>query len=103
MNPLSSQSTKCRGFCVPRHFQKELMKKSVLLSIVNGKLSIDGKIFELDELREAKLYMNNVGADEAVFTGETEKEFIEFEKVVEEMGKRSPEFIDKNILGFHLN
>ena len=49
-----------------------------IISVVNGKLCINGKIFEHNELRESKEYLQSIGAEEAHFYPDDEDQAERF-------------------------
>jgi hypothetical protein len=77
--------------------------KDVYLTIVNNNLAIDGREFRHDELREAKEYMQSVGAQEAIFMPEDDDEVDELHKIVIKMGELSPEASGEENSGYFLN
>tara|TARA_Y100000782_G_C10053803_1_gene210655 strand:+ start:287 stop:529 length:243 start_codon:yes stop_codon:yes gene_type:complete len=74
-----------------------------IISVVEGKLCINGIIFEHNELRESKEYLQSIGAEEALFYPEDEDETDELHKVIMEMADASPEASDDDITSYYLN
>ena len=77
--------------------------KDVYLKIVNNQLEIDGIVFKNSELREAKEYMQSVGAQEAIFMPEDDDEVDELHEIVIKMGELSPEASGEESSGYFLN
>ena len=77
--------------------------KDVYLKIVNNQLEIDGIVFKNSELREAKEYMQSVGAQEAIFMPEDDYEVDELHEIVIKMGELSPEASGEESSGYFLN
>ena len=78
--------------------------KNPVLSVVDGKICINGKTFEHTELRESKEYLQSIGAEEAFFYPENDEELDEMHKIVTRMGEMSPEACGENeALSYFLN
>ena len=77
--------------------------KDVYLKIVNNQLEIDGIVFKHSELREAKEYMQSVGAQEAIFMPEDDDEVDALHQIVIKMGELSPEASGEEPAGYFLN
>ena len=77
--------------------------KNPIITVVNGKLVINGITFEHTELRESKEYLQTIGAEEALFYPEDEEMLDELHEVVVKMGELTPEAIDEEIETFYLN
>ena len=80
-----------------------MIDKTPVLSVVDGKMCINGKTFEHTELRESKEYLQRIGADEALFYPENEEEIDELTKIVTKMGEISPEFTEDEPTSYYLN
>ena len=76
-------------------------KDSCFIRISNGYLMVDEKQFAVDQLREAKLFMQNF--EEAIFACENDDDLLELEKFIGEMAALSPECDDTKIQSFYLN
>ena len=50
--------------------------KNPIITVVNGKLVINGITFEHTELRESKEYLQTIGAEEALFYPEDDLSLI---------------------------
>ena len=77
--------------------------KNPIITVVNGKLVINGITFEHTELRESKQYLQSIGADEALFYPEGDDMIDELHSVIIKMGELTPEASDEEIETFYLN
>ena len=77
--------------------------KNPVLSVVNGKICINGRVFAHDELRESKEYLQSIGAEEAIFTPENDEELDELHEIVKKMDEMSPEASGDEALSYYLN
>ena len=82
---------------------KKMIDKNPVLSVVDGKMCINGKTFEHTELRESKEYLQRIGAEEAVFSPEDDEELDELHEIIIKMGKISPELTDDEMQSYYLN
>ena len=80
-----------------------MIDKNPVLSVVDGKMCINGKTFEHTELRESKEYLQSIDAEEALFYPENEEEIDEMHKIIIKMGEISPEISDEEIPTYYLN
>ena len=81
-----------------------MIDKNPVICVVDGKLCINGIIFELHELRESKEYLQSIRAEEAFFYPENDKELDELHKIIKKMGEISPEASGENeSLSYYLN
>jgi len=80
-----------------------MIDKNPVLSVVDGKMCINGKTFEHTELRESKEYLQRIGAEEAVFSPEDDDELDELHEIIIKMGKISPELVDDVMQSYYLN
>ena len=80
-----------------------MIDKNPVLSVVDGKMCINGKIFEHTELRESKEYLQRIDAEEALFYPENEEEIDEMHKIIIKMGEISPEISGEEIPTYYLN
>ena len=81
-----------------------MTNKNPVLSVVDGKICINGRVFNEDELRESKEYLQSIGAEEAFFYPESDEELDEMHKIVTKMGEASPEATSENeALSYYLN
>ena len=77
--------------------------KNPVLSVVDGKICINGRVFDVHELRESKEYLQSIGAEEAFFYPENDDELDEMHKIVTRMGEASPEFAGDETASYYLN
>ena len=77
--------------------------KNPVLSVVDGKICINGVTFERDELRESKEYLQSIGAEEAFFYPENDEELEELHDIVHKMGAVSPESAGDEAASYYLN
>ena len=77
--------------------------KNPIITVVNGKLVINGITFEHTELRESKEYLQTIGAEEALFYPEDDDMIDELHSVIIKMGELTPEASDEEIETFYLN
>jgi hypothetical protein len=80
-----------------------MIDKNPVLSVVDGKMCINGKTFEHTELRESKEYLQRIGAEEAVFSPEDDDELDELHEIIIKMGEISPELVDDVMQSYYLN
>ena len=77
--------------------------KNPVICVEDGKICINGRTFELDELRESKEYLQSIGAEEAFFAPEDDDELNELHEIITRMGEVSPEAAGKEALSYYLN
>ena len=77
--------------------------KNPVLSVVDGKICINGRTFEVTELRESKEYLQSIGAEEAFFYPENDEELDELHEIIIKMGEASPEASGEEALSYYLN
>ena len=77
--------------------------KNPVLSVVDGKICINGRTFEHTELRKSKEYLQSIGAEEAFFYPENDEELDEMHKIVTKMEEMSPEASGEEALSYYLN
>jgi hypothetical protein len=82
---------------------KTMTIKNPTISVVDGKICIDGKTFEVTELRESKEWLQSLGAEEAFFYPENDEELDELHSIVEKMKDESPEASGKDAVSYYLN
>ena len=80
-----------------------MSNKNPVISVVDGKICINGRVFEHDELRESKEYLQSIGAEEAFFAPEDDGELEELTEIVTKMGEMSPEASGEEALSYYLN
>ena len=77
--------------------------KNPVLSVVDGKICINGRTFEHTELRKSKEYLQSIGAEEAFFYPENDDELSELHEIIIKMGEASPEASGEEALSYYLN
>ena len=77
--------------------------KNPVISVKNGKMCINGRTFEHDELRESKEYLQSIDAEEAFYYPENDDEMEELHEIIKKMGEKSPESIGEATLSYYLN
>ena len=78
--------------------------KNPVLSVVDGKICINDRVFDVHELRESKEYLQSIGAEEAFFYPENDEELDEMHNIVTRMGEMSPEASGEDeALSYYLN
>ena len=77
--------------------------KNPVISVVDGKICINGHVFGVNQLRESKEYLQRIGAEEAYFAPEDDDELNELHSIVERMEKASPEASGEDALSYYLN
>jgi hypothetical protein len=81
-----------------------MIDKNPIISVKDGKICINGKTFEHNELRESKEYLQSIDAEEALFYPENEEEIETITEIINKMGEMSPEFLaDDNVTSYYLN
>jgi len=80
-----------------------MIDKNPVLSVVDGKMCINGKTFEHTELRESKEYLQSIGAEEVLFYPEDEDETDQLHEIIMKMADASPEASDDDITSYYLN
>ena len=74
-----------------------------IITVVNGKLVINGITFEHNQLLESKQYLQSIGAKETLFYPKDEKMVEELHEVIIKMGEITPEVVDSDILSYSVN
>ena len=77
--------------------------KNPVMSVKDGKICINGKTFEHDELRESKEYLQSINAEEVFYYPENEEELEELTEIINKMGEISPEISDDEMSSYYLN
>ena len=81
-----------------------MIDKNPIISVKDGKICINGKTLEHNELRESKEYLQSIDAEEALFYPENEEEIETITEIINKMGEMSPEFLaDDNVTSYYLN
>jgi hypothetical protein len=77
--------------------------KNPVIEIKNNNIVVNGKEFERHELLECKLYLQQIGSEEALFYPEDDEERDQLHNIIIEMGETTPEVIDNNINSYYIN
>ena len=77
--------------------------KNPILSVVDGKICINGHTFGVHQLRESKEYLQSMGAEEAFFYPENDEELDELHQIVIKMEEASPEASGEDAGSYYLN
>jgi hypothetical protein len=77
--------------------------KNPIITVINGRLVINGITFEHDQLLESKQYLQEMDADEALFYPEDDDMIDELHSVIIKMGEITPEASGNDILSYTLN
>ena len=77
--------------------------KNPVLSVVDGKICINDRVFDVHELRESKEYLQSIGAEEAFFYPENDEELDEMHNIVTRMEEMSPEASGEESMSYYLN
>jgi hypothetical protein len=77
--------------------------KNPIIGVKDGKISINGRTFELDELRESKEYLQTIGAEEAFFCPDNDEELDELHQIITRMGEISPDCLEGDNMSYFLN
>ena len=80
-----------------------MIDKNPIMSVIDGKICINGKTFEHTELRESKEYLQSLGAEEVLFYPENDEELDEMHKIVTKMGEITPEASGDETTSYYLN
>ena len=80
-----------------------MTNKNPVISVVDGKICINGHVFDEHELRESKEYLQSIGAEEAIFTPEDDEELNELHEIIKKMDEISPEASGDEALSYYLN
>ena len=75
--------------------------KETEITIVDGKICIDGRIFEHHELREAKQFIRDLNASEALFDP-NQNDPEELETIIFRRAELTPEAVEE-MPSYHLN
>ena len=80
-----------------------MIDKNPVISVVDGKICINGHTFGVHQLRESKEYLQRIGAEEAFFYPENDEELEELHDIVHKMGAASPESAGDEAASYYLN
>lgn len=74
-----------------------------IVSVVDGKLKIDNRIFDVDQLLEAKAFIQSQRYPELVFAAENDDDVKELHLLTLKMSELSPEAVDDEVQSYMLN
>ena len=77
--------------------------KNPVISVKDGKICINGRTFEHDELRESKEYLQSIDAEEAFYYPENDDEMEELHEIIKKMDEISPEASGTMNSSYYLN
>ena len=77
--------------------------KNPIITVDNGKICINGIVFEHHELRELKEYLQKIGAKEALYNPSDDDEAGLLEEIVLKMAEMTPEAAGQDIPSYYLN
>ena len=77
--------------------------KNPIITVVNMKLCINDIIFEHDQLRESKQYLQSLGYSEVIFYPANDEDLIELEEVMAIMSEINQEASGDEIPSYYLN
>ena len=77
--------------------------KNPVIRVVDRKLCINEIVFEHDQLRESKEYLQSLGYTEVIFYPENDEDINELEEVMSVMSKKNCESAGKEIPTYYLN
>jgi hypothetical protein len=73
------------------------MSNTAVITLTDDdRICINDKIFDHDQLREIKLYFQELHITESSFLASTEEELDRLHSIVKKMGELSPEFVGEN-------
>ena len=77
--------------------------KNPIITVVDMKLCINDIIFEHDQLRESKQYLQSLGYSEVIFYPANDEDLIELEEVMAIMSEINQEASGDEIPTYYLN
>ena len=77
--------------------------KNPIIAVVEGKLCINDIIFEHDQLRESKQYLQSLGYSEVLFYPANDEDLNKLEEVMSIMSEINCEASGDEILSYYLN
>lgn len=81
----------------------KLLTMDGILSIVDGKIKINDKVFEHHELLEVKQYIKQSNFDRLNFYPESDEEVELLQEITLKMRDISPEALDDSVESYYLN
>ena len=80
-----------------------MILKHPIIAVVDGKLSINDIIFEHDQLRESKQYLQSLGYSEALFYPVNDEDLNKLEEVMTIMSEINNEASGDETPSYYLN
>ena len=80
-----------------------MILKHPIIAVVDGKLSINDIIFEHDQLRESKQYLQSLGYSEALFYPANDEDLNKLEEVMTTMSEINNEASGDETPSYYLN
>ena len=80
-----------------------MILKHPIIAVVDGKLSINDIIFEHDQLRESKQYLQSLGYSEVFFYPADDEDLNKLEEVMSIMSGINCETSGEETLSYYLN
>ena len=80
-----------------------MILKHPIIAVVDGKLSINDIIFEHDQLRESKQYLQSLGYSEVFFYPADDEDLNKLEEVMSIMSGINCEVSGEETLSYYLN
>jgi len=77
--------------------------KNPIITVVDSKLCINDIVFEHDQLRESKQYLQSLGYSEVIFYPANDEDLNELEEVMAIMSKINQEASGDEIPSYYLN
>ena len=81
----------------------DMILKHPIIAVVDGKLSINDIIFEHDQLRESKQYLQSLGYSEALFYPANDEDLNKLEEVMTIMSEVNNEASGDETPSYYLN
>jgi len=81
----------------------DMILKHPIIAVVDGKLSINDIIFEHDQLRESKQYLQSLGYSEALFYPANDEDLNKLEEVMTIMSEINNEASGDDTPSYYLN
>ena len=81
----------------------DMILKHPIIAVVDGKLSINDIIFEHDQLRESKQYLQSLGYSEAFFYPANDEDLNKLEEVMTIMSEINNEASGDETPSYYLN
>ena len=86
-----------------RDWVNEMNVKNPIISVVDRKLCINDIIFEHNQLRESKQYLQSLGYSEVIFYPANDEDLNELEEVMAIMSDKNQEASGNEIPSYYLN